>query len=118
VKTVTGLQNSGEQFLPTGGVERVSLGLWSGDFERETEGVSGESGVVGRDGSKRRGVAVGEDDTDGWGLSVSVKGRGGCGWFFPGWCWAGLASGRPSAGFLFFSSQFSFSNFLLYCFVV
>jgi hypothetical protein len=88
---VAGLQNSGEQFLPTGGVERESLGLWSGDFERETGGVSGESGVIGRDGSKRRGVAVGEDDTDGWGPSASVKGRGGYGWFFPGWRWAGLA---------------------------
>jgi hypothetical protein len=35
----------------------------------------------------------------------------GCGEVFSGWCWAGLASGWPSAGFLFFCS-ISFSYFL------
>jgi hypothetical protein len=41
----------------------------------------------------------------------------GCGEVFSGWCRAGLASGRPSAGFLFFLFYFFFL-FSVSCFVL
>jgi hypothetical protein len=64
--------------------------------------------------SRERGVAVGEDDTDGWAPSVRERGTevSGLGWFG---CWANSVLGRPRLPLFFIF--FFFFLFLFFCFV-
>jgi hypothetical protein len=59
---------------------------------------------------EKRGRTVGGEGADRWALGARER-EGELQEGFPGYCWAGLASGRPSAGFFFCSASFFYFLF-------